>query len=338
VKRNIFWISLLFVCFGNYSSLLAQQTAAPAKSDIEYDAVYDDPYDINKLWLHFYPMYADGFVTNFNVGYGAQANYFLKNKFDFRLHARKTYTRGTDFSRVNGEKSSTVDTPLEIYKHFEGGATYHLRDNGDAGESKIVVYTKRFSANKWASTVPEHIAVPSKVRKITGIRLGSMYWGSSTNLNEALIKQNKVLVSSSGDTLNNTERIYGNVSSAAIYLGGSMSRIRNVVVKPKKYDLAMNDLLFTLYGDIIIAPMVQVDNIVKNKTTYSTDHIKTRMLGFRAGIEGMFNRDFAWTYGAEMGYKPSIQTRGFYATVKVGFSFASRLQQQRQSYQMEKKE
>jgi hypothetical protein len=84
--------------------------------------------------------------------------------------------------------------------------------------------------------------------------------------------------------------------------------------------------------------MVQVDNIVKNKTTYSTDHIKTRMLGFRAGVEGMFNRDFAWTYGAEFGYKPSIQTRGFYATVKVGFSFASRLQQQRQSYQIEKKE
>jgi hypothetical protein len=165
-----------------------------------------------------------------------------------------------------------------------------------------------------------------------------MYWGSSTNLNEALIKQNKVLVSAAGDTLNNREKIYGNVSSAAIYIGGSMSRIRNLVVKPKKYDLAMNDLIFTLYGDILIAPMVQVDPIVKNKVTYSTDHIKTRMFGIRAGVEGMFNREFAWTYGAELGYKPSIQSRGFYATVKVGFSFASRLQQQRQSYQLEKKE
>lgn len=337
MKNNILRISLLLICLGACTSLLAQQSAVPNKSDVEYDAVYDDPYDIHKLWLHFYPMYADGFVTNFNVGYGGQANYYLKDKFDFRLHVRKTYTRGTDFSRANGEKSSTVTKNLDIYKHFEGGATYHLKDNGDAGESKIIVYTKRFSANKWSSTVPEHIAVPSKVRKITGIRLGGMYWGSSTHLNEPLIRQNKVLVSAGGDTLSNREKIYGNVSSAAIYVGGSMCRIRNVVVKPKKYDLAMNDLIFTLYGDIMVAPFVQVDPIIKNKITYSTDHIKTRMLGFRAGVEGMFNREFAWTYGAEVGYKPSIQTRGFYATAKVGFSFASRLQQQRQSYQIEKK-
>jgi hypothetical protein len=64
--------------------------------------------------------------------------------------------------------------------------------------------------------------------------------------------------------------------------------------------------------------------------------LKTRSFGLRAGLEGMYNREFSWSYGGELGYRPSIESRGFYAMVKVGFAFASRLQQQRQSYQLEK--
>jgi hypothetical protein len=338
VKKNILFLFILSSVLFNYTPIFAQNSTTTSKSDIEYDAVYDDPYDLNKLWLHFYPMYADAFVTNFNVGYGGQANYYLKDKFDFRLHVRKTYTKASDFSRGNGDRSSTVDNALNVYKHFEAGATYHIIDKGDAGESKIVVYTKRYKANKWASTVPEHIAVPSKVRKITGIRAGGFYWGSATNLNEVLTKQHVFLLDAKGDTLSNNEKIYGNVSSAGFYLGGSMSRIRNLVVKPKKYDIAMNDVIFTLYGDLLIAPIVKVEDVVQDRNIYSISPIKTRKIGFRAGFEGMYNREFSWSYGAEIGYKPSIQTRGFYAMVKVGFAFASRLQQQRQSYQVEKAE
>ncbi|QHT70036.1 hypothetical protein GXP67_27025 [Rhodocytophaga rosea] len=336
-KKLLYWL-LTGTIFLQYSPVMAQNSTTTSKSDIEYDAIYDDPYDINKLWLHFYPMYADGFVTNFNVGYGGQANYYLKDKFDFRLHIRKTYTKGSDFSRINGDKNSTVDNSLNVYKHFEGGATYHIIDKGDAGESKIVVYTKRYKANKWASTVPEHIAVPSKVRKIAGVRAGGFYWASATNLNEVLNKQKVYLLDTQGDTLSNSEKIYGNVRSAGIYLGGSISRIRNVIVKPKKYDVAVNDVIFTAYGDILFAPMLQVEDIMQNRLTYSASPIKTRKIGIRAGFEGMYNREFSWSYGAEIGYKPSIQTRGFYAMVKVGFAFASRLQQQRQSYQVEKAE
>ncbi len=316
--------------------MFAQNSTPASKSDIEYDPVYDDPYDLNKLWIHFYPMYADAFKTNFNVGYGGQANYYLKDKFDFRLHVRKTYTKGSDFSRGIGEKSSTVDNKLSIFKIFEAGATYHIIDKGDAGESKMVVYTKRYKASKWASTVPEHIAVPSKVRKITGARLGGFYWESATNLGDVLADKNKFLISAQNDTLGRREKIYGNVKSAGIYVGGSLCRIRNIAVKPKKYDPSVNDGIITLYADIIYAPFIKIDDVMQNKVVYSAEPLKTRSFGLRAGLEGMYNREFSWSYGGELGYRPSIESRGFYAMVKVGFAFASRLQQQRQSYQLEK--
>lgn len=329
-------VNIAFIC--SQTALFAQNSTSVNKSDIEYDPVYDDPYDLNKLWLHFYPMYADVFKTNFNVGYGGQANYYLKEKFDFRLYVRKTYTRGSDFSRGIGEKSSTVDNKLSIFKNFEAGATYHIIDKADAGVSKMVVYTRRYKASKWASTVPEHIAVPSKVRKITGVRLGGFYWESATNLGDVLAEKNKFLISAQNDTLGRREKIYGNVKSAGIYVGGSIARIRNIVVKPKKYDASVNDGILTFYGDIIYAPFVKVDDVVQNRIVYSVNPIKTRSFGLRAGLEGMFNREFSWSYGAELGYRPSIESRGFYAMAKVGFAFASRLQQQRQSFQLEKAE
>ncbi len=311
----------------------AQSTSVTSKSDIEYDAVSDDPYDVNKMWLHFYPLYAEGFATNFNVGFGAQANYYLKNKFDFRLQARKTYTKSTDFSRINGERRASTDNRMEAFRYLEGGATYHLKDAGTAGEAKIVVYTKRYADNKWASTVPEYIRIPAKVRKITGIRLGGYYWGSSTSLGSALEKQKVNLISADNDTLGTTG-LYGNIQSAGIYLGGSLATFRNVVIKPKKYDVAVNDILFTGYADIIYAPYVQLQTIRVDGMVYPVDQVKLRNLGFRAGIEGMFNRDFSWSYGGEFGYRPSLQGRSFYAMFKVGFAFASKMHQQRQSYKV----
>jgi hypothetical protein len=337
VRKNLLCILLGCISTGLFSRAWAQTSPAASKTDIEYDGVYDDPYDLNKLWLHFYPLYGDAFKTNFNVGFGGQANYYLKNKFDFRFHVRKTYAAPSDFSRGLGEKNSVVDNKLSIFKWIEAGATYHIIDNADPGDSKIIVYTKRYSANKWASTVPEHIRIPSKVRKIVGVRLGSYFWESATNLSDALVRQNKVLLNATGDTLSRSN-VYTNIHSTGIYLGGSLARIRNVVVKPKKYDIAVNDIMFTAYADLIYAPMLRLDDVKQDGVVFPVNQVKLKNFGFRTGFDGMFNREFGWSYGAEMGYRPSIQGRGFYAAVKVGFAFASKLQQQRQSFQVDKTE
>jgi hypothetical protein len=323
----------------------AQTKSATSKDDIEYEAITDDPYDLNKMWIHIYPLYGDAFQTNMNAGLGLQGQYLWKNKFDFRVMARRSYYRGTDLSFGIGEKTKSVDNKLVPLTYVEGGATYHIVDKADDGEAKIIIYTKRYSEGKWASTVPEYVMVPSKVRKIIGIRAGGIYWKSSTNLGDALKLQDIYLHSEDGTRLERNmdvggtsyeQKIYTNLSSTAVYLGGSMGRIRNVVVKPKKYDVGFNDVIFTGYADIIFSPNITIEDIRQGGMVFSTEPVKKSPLGFRAGFEGMYNRDFSWSYGAEIGMRPSIQGKGLYFSVKVGIALASRLEQRRQAYQKEK--
>ncbi|MBC7921849.1 MAG: hypothetical protein H7Z75_12270, partial [Ferruginibacter sp.] len=321
-----------------------QQKDATNKDDIEYEAVTDDPYDLNKMWLHFYPLHGDAFMTNLNAGYGIQAQYLMKNKFNFRLQARKAYYRGSDVAFGIGQRVNDVDNKLVPFTYLEGGGAYHVIDKADAGEAKIIIYTKRYSPGKWASTVPEFVLVPAKVRKIVGVRAGGIHWKSTTNLGDALTKQKITLQSEDGTPLEQyrpvdgavrEQRIYSNVTSSAIYLGGSLGRIRNVVVKPKKYDIAVNDVIFTGYADLIYSPSIVIENVRQGGVVYSTAPVKKSPLGFRLGFEGMFNREFSWSYGAEMGVRPSIKGRSTYVSLKVGFAFASKLEQRRQAYQRE---
>lgn len=349
MKKKLSYVLLLLVWGFSLPEVIAQAQSSEAKSkdDIEYDALTDDPYDLNKMWLHFYPVIADGFVTNMNAGFGAQGNFMYKNKFDFRLQGRKAYFKGSDLSRGIGEKVSQVSNKLNSYTYIDGGATYHVVDKDEPGEAKMIVYTKRYSAGKWASTVPEFIMVPAKVRKIIGVRAGGMYWHSATNIGHVLRKQGLFLDNADktsqltpfvkdAEGKNIEQRIYSNVTSGAFYLGGSMSRIRNVAIKPKKYDAAINDMIFTGYADIIYSPSITVEDIRKDGISYLAAPIKTSPLGFRLGMEGMYNREFSWSYGAELGVRPSIKGRSAYVMIKVGFALASRLNQQRQAYQKEK--
>ena len=46
--------------------------------------------------------------------------------------------------------------------------------------------------------------------------------------------------------------------------------------------------------------------------TISSDIIDTSMFGFRAGIQGKFNRGIGFSYGVETGLRPGIQGGGFY--------------------------
>jgi hypothetical protein len=52
---------------------------------------------------------------------------------------------------------------------------------------------------------------------------------------------------------------------------------------------------------------------------YLVSPVKTKTFGFRLGMDGRFNRQLSWSYGAEVGYRPAIEGRTFYALVKISF-------------------
>lgn len=309
-------------------SIVAMKASAQvSKSDastITYEEFYDAPYEINKLFVHFQPLYGELFVTNINIGFGLEVNYYLADKLDFTAHVRKAYTRAFDFERNVAHKMSDVDNTPEIYNYFEAGATYHVVDKEQDTETKVVLYSSRFKGSKWASRVPEHIKVPSKVRKITGVRLGGIAYNSTTDLSRVLQSQEVILTDIDENELDPQTRVYGNVDVLGLYVGGSMSWIKNFAIKPDRgYGVLVNDLIFTTFFDVIIAPSVKVENIYLNQVEYSSSSIKTNMFGFRAGFTGKFNRELGWGYGAEMGYRPGISGRGFFTAVKISFPIYS---------------
>ncbi len=309
----------------------AQGQRTDTGAPVTFEELYDEPSKVNKLFVSFQPLYGEVFATNVNAGFGLEAHYYLKKSFDFKGHFRSTYgSPFFDMNRQHGRRNSDVDNRQKPFTYFEFGGTYHIKDFEKEGKTKIVLYRKSYAGNKWAARVPLTAQVPCTVRQIYGARLGTTVWQSSLDVNNIMRKQGIALADfkeSGGTTLDdariaNSESelaIFSNASSAGLYLGGSVSWIRNAAYSFDKYENGADDLIFTTYLDILIAPSVRLDNIVYNGTPYDISPINVTKVGVRAGIEGKFNRTFSWAYGGEIGYRPGIEGRMFYALVKISF-------------------
>ncbi len=317
IRFSVFFSVLLLISHG----LAAQDD----KGAVTFDELYDEPYSINKLFIGFQPFYGELFATNVNAGFGFEARYYHKKVFEINAHFRKTYSsQFFDFNRELASKNSSVSNAPEIYNYYEFGGTYHIKDFDVSSTAKIFLHRKTMAKTRWAATVPQYAEVPSKLRKIYGARLGSIIWNSTADLNRALDKQgltNADLVNSEGVGLPQTQdfNVFANIYSTNIYVGGSISLIRNIAVSFDRYNDAVDDGMLTLFMDLMVAPSLTLDPVTYNGEEYSTSALKTNKIGFRAGIDGRFNRTLSWSYGGEMGYRPSIDGRGFFALIKISF-------------------
>lgn len=333
---------LLIAACTVFSADLFAQGERKDKTAVTYEELYDEPSSVNKLFVGIQPLYGELFSTNINAGFGAEAVYYHKDKMDFRAHFRKTYSQQFfDMARDLAIKKSDVDNHAEVFNYFEVGGTYHIKDFEESSKTKMFLYKNSYKGNRWAARVPLSAEVPCKVRKIYGVRLGGILWDSSTDVGRALEKQdmtNADLRTAEGLSLPETIVVEGrtesldvfsNVTSKGLYVGGSMTWIKNVAVNFDKFEEGIDDLIFTAYADILVSPWLEADNIVYTGTDpaspnfgtqiYNISPLKTKMLGFRVGMDGRFNRMFGWAYGAEVGYRPSFEGRSFYAVFKISF-------------------
>ena len=323
---------------------MAVATYAQKRRDqqpVTYEELYDEPYSINTLFVQFQPIYAELWKANVNAGFGLEATYFHKDKLTFRAHARKAYSRKFDLTRDIAYKNSDVSNEISTLNYFELGATYHIKDFDESSKTKMYLYKKSYKGDKWAARVPLNAEIPCKVRKIYGARLGGLFFDSGVDVNRALKAQDKTQdifvdelgripmgVNSNGEP--EDLKVFTSMDVKGIYLGGSMTWIRNIAVDfDNKYQEGVDDLIFTAFFDVIIAPAIGIDDInytVSNDPnpglttrTFSADGLDTSMFGFRAGLDGKFNRTLSWAYGGEIGVRPGVKGQGFYALVKISF-------------------
>ncbi|MCC5919404.1 MAG: hypothetical protein LAT68_03550 [Cyclobacteriaceae bacterium] len=323
--KHIF--TFIFLVIIGYQSLLAQGSRRD-NNTVTYEQLYDDPYQLNKLFIHVQPMYGELFVANVNAGFGLELEYYHKDKFHAWAAGRTTYARSTDFERSNHARNGTsVNTPFNFF-YLEAGGAYHFNDSETDGESKIVLYSARFNkGNRWASSVPDKIKVPSKVRTIMAARLSSFFYSTTTDLARVADRRDFVLVNQNGGEMPENERPFLNYNAFGFHLGASMGWFRNVAIKPdRNYPVLLNDNIFTVYADISIAPFMEVQDIRVDTASgliYDVGDVPMNVFGGRAGIQGKFNRALGWGYNIETGYRPGVASRGFFATLRVSIPIFS---------------
>lgn len=291
-----------------------------APSSINYQIRYDEPFNIKKLFVHFQPLYGDVGASNMSIGFGFEFDYFMENKMDFNLHLRKSYGQSTDLMRDAAIKNGENSNDPKSYKYLELGGTYHWRDFEEEKPAKVFLYNKNYKGSALASRVFKTTEVVSKLRKIYGGRLGGVFHTTSFDLNRAMDKQGTVLVDSEGNMINTDASLFGNLATSGVYVGASMTWIRNFTVDfEDEFEPGGDDLLLTTFFDLLIAPSVNVEDIIYEGTSYSSDPLKLNKIGFRLGAEGKFNRELGWAYGVELGFRPGVNKQGFFSVFKLSF-------------------
>lgn len=314
---------LVVLLWGAFHQSNAQLSVA--NEAITYEELYDDPYAINKLFVHLQPLYAELFATNVSAGFGLAANYYHKDKADFFANFRQAYSQSFDYVRDVAEKNQAIENQPNGFTYFELGGTYHIKDQESDTETKLILYSKRYqTGNRWAAKVPEHTVIPSKVRKITGARLGGFIYDTSIDL-KGIAQEQGVTIADAQGTLPANVYYHSNQVATGFFVGGSMAWIKNLAIKPDKgYGILSDDLMLTTFADIMIAPSIMIDDIQyrdpmspQQTRKFSVQEIQTRKVGFRMGLEGKFNRELGWAYGAEVGSRPTVKGKGFYVMIRV---------------------
>lgn len=211
--------------------MLSGAISAMAQYDsktITYEDLYDDPYDINKLFISFQPLYTELFVANVNIGFGVDVNYYLKNKANFHASFRRAYAVQVDHARdvamknvpIRNESLSGWWSP---FSYFELGGTYHLVDKEVDTETKMILFTKKSRPGQMASKMPETFMVPSKKRIIHGIRAGGTLLNTTTDLGRAMESQGisrEHIVDSEDRVIPDNAVIMVNLSTNGFFVGG----------------------------------------------------------------------------------------------------------------------
>lgn len=347
-RIKLVWGMLLIAALGMMTEASAQSRGRRGGSSaVTYEIAYDAPYDINKLWVMFQPVYGELFTSNVNMGFGAEVHYLLANEpkgffMDFRAHARTAYGRKFDLERdialgSGNIPNSNLDNVPNIYSYYELGATYHIKDMDKTTTARFpLIRSKKEEA--WKSTVPDHIIVPATVRHIYGARAGGMAYRTTVDLDRIIEEKGYTLTTAEGDTINTDQSLFGNVTGIGFYLGGSFGSIKNAAVLPdRNYADVTSDLIFNAYLDIIYMPLLELDDLVETAngvtSTYSSMPVELQNFGVRAGIDGKFNRTLSWAYNFETGWRPSVRGRNFYALLKISFPvYSTEMNNEKESF------
>jgi hypothetical protein len=318
---------------------------------VNYKVLFDDPYQLNRLWLHFSPLMLHASGSNSNMGFGIQPRFFLGKSVQLSGSFFQSYGRGTDFTRNQALNNAGIVQRLpnqrrdinlpqtntfNSFSNWEATGQYHIFDKEIKSTSKVMLTSRKVRISEF-STV-DNIIVNSKNRSIFSARAGGGIYASAVSLAKPMQKANASLPGPEGaQLLPNGSSIIGGIASATarnqlysnlrygyIHVGGSYQYIRNVSIRADKFGNLANNIIVTGYSDILLAPNPVLDNVTVAQAqgppiTFSTEGLKTSNIGARAGFEVFYNQDLHYAFGGEVGVRPGLRGQGFYFMARVSF-------------------
>ena len=332
--KNSYLFVLCILMLGSSFQAEAQFRRGSSNKTVTFEEMYNDPYDINKLFIGITPLYGDINVGNVTSGFGLDVIYYLRDFMHFKGNIRTPYYKGSDFARAAALSDESFSGRARTYLYSEVSASYHIWDREQESSSDIPLYSKNYEGAQWAAKVPKRAEIPNKRREILFARLGGVYYETTSEMSRAIAAQG-ISVTGVGvndpnvtDTLsgNLNQSVFGNVMGYGLTVGGGFTWIKNFAAKPDKtYEELVDDHVFSTFIDLFIMPVVTVEDFFHRPEgasqffQYQGDQVNTFMFGGRIGIDGHFNRTLGWGYAAEIGVRPGLQKRGFYGLIKVTF-------------------
>ncbi len=345
-KHTSLLFFLLIFCFtltispkiyaqGDLPELEEEKGNHKSKDELSYKVLYDEPDSLYRFFFTFHALSAEFGGMNNVFGYGFQANYFHKKHWAFQASLRLPYAKSFDAQRKTASETSIANNQPRSFYFGEVVGTYHISDQSLYGHTRLMPHGRHIAHKEWATSVATHIRIPALVRTVLGVRFGGYMWQTAFNVKDVAQRQSISIKAGENLALELNKPVFTNFNSAGIIIGGSYTQIRNIFIKPEGFDPVGNVHKMTFYTDILIAPFMSVEDVTYAGRTYRTDAIDLKNIGSRAGILGLFNRHWGWSYNAEFGWRPAPTGRNFYLMAKIGFTIAENLKHRRKSFKMD---
>jgi hypothetical protein len=348
--KNMFsrlcFITLFALALVSSNTAMAQFGQKSNNTVVNYKTISDEPYGLNRFWLHFQPLVFDIYMTNFTLGYGLQVNYMVTDKIHLRGHYRGAYAGMGDMMKYAASKNAALYFQDEVrpfvnrfnnYTNVEVGGAYYFKDEETKGIAKIVLTSKKRKQMEFYNA--DFIEVNAKVRKMMGGRFGAFGISSTYHINRVMRIQGKNEIAGIGDNnqtyifnldASDQHRFFGNMTAVGAYLGGSYSVIRNVSIKADRYGDLANNIIFNTYADLMIAPYLDMANPIARVsgtpeliTLQAKQTLRKNYVGWRLGFDVMYNQDSYWAFGGELGMRPGVRGQAFFAMCKIAFPVLS---------------
>lgn len=334
------------------SASMAQVSNPISARVINYKTVFDDPYDINQVWLHFSPLAVNASAANMNLGFAIGTRVFALPNLQIQAGFQSPYGRPMDHSRNLAEKSAMVKwragqdrrdrtsaqgNSFVPFMNLELGGQYHIVDKEKKSTSRVMLTSKKARVMEFSNV--DYITVNSRNRHIWSARFGGQLYASTVSLNGPMRKQNLSLTTESGlamrpdgstvapdglASLTPGNQLFSNLQYAGFYVGGAYTLIRNVSIKADKFGNLANNIIVTGYADILGAPAPMLDDVLLKKASggydrAKTDAFKINKAGFRTGFDVFYNQDLFYSFGGEVGYRPALKGQRMYVMGRFSF-------------------